>query len=240
MTQAYETFIDERAITPHEKQEAKPYSLVKYKPKPLHAKMYNLYQKIASELDHKANPVVEFTGSKYNEGTTTFIREFAHFLTLQMKKTVLIFESNKSHGRRKDTYEEYIKNGWDDILSNNKPYWNAVNQIGQSSLYICSTKSNPKHAIYLDKSIVEDFLMDIKGSFDIVLIDTPPLTSHENIYDLSKVIDGSLLIVECNKTKAEIVKQSIQHLQNSRSMFLGSILNKRVYPIPNLLYKLFG
>jgi hypothetical protein len=76
----------------------------------------------------------------------------------------------------------------------------------------------------------------LRNRFSYILLDCPSLKESKDILGLTTLVDGIVLVVEANKTS----KNQLDHLERSITHaggnILGSLLNKRTYPIPNWLW----
>ena len=69
-------------------------------------------------------------------------------------------------------------------------------------------------------------LANLKEVADILVLDSPPATIVADAAELSKRVDGVLLVVEANRTRRDIVKQAISNLQQAGGNLLGAVLNR--------------
>lgn len=84
----------------------------------------------------------------------------------------------------------------------------------------------------LDSEKMKDFLQRTKEAFDVVFIDTTPLTAVSDAQILSAKIDGTIIIVRENITKKKALEKAMTLIQLSGSPLLGIIYNgarKSVY-----------
>ncbi len=65
----------------------------------------------------------------------------------------------------------------------------------------------------------------IRG-YDVVIIDTPPVTVVADPMVLTPLADGVLLVVESNRTSKSMVTQAVSRLQQVSSRILGAVVNK--------------
>jgi hypothetical protein len=76
----------------------------------------------------------------------------------------------------------------------------------------------------------------LRNRFSYILLDCPSLKESKDVLGLTTLVDGIVLVVEANKTS----KNQLDHLERSLTdaggNILGSLLNKRTYPIPNWLW----
>lgn len=76
----------------------------------------------------------------------------------------------------------------------------------------------------------------LKERFDYIIFDGHPLIGSSQAQKLAQMFDGIAMVVECEKTKWEVVQVSLEKLRKTRANILGIVLNKRKYYIPKFLY----
>lgn len=84
--------------------------------------------------------------------------------------------------------------------------------------------SNPSELI--NKKGFVDLLMKVKEDYDLVLIDCPPISSLTDGVLVSKLCDGTIYVIESDRTDYHVVNSSIEELQNNKVFILGAVLNK--------------
>ena len=71
-----------------------------------------------------------------------------------------------------------------------------------------------------------DFLEMIKEKYDILILDSPPFSSVTDAEILSRLADGTILVVQANKTPSDAFYRACDRLINTNPhKFLGSVLN---------------
>jgi len=80
-------------------------------------------------------------------------------------------------------------------------------------------------------------LSELRAAFDYVLIDAPPFSSCGDGALLGQMTDGVVLVVGCNSTRRETARAAKRELETAGAPILGTVLNKRTYPIPEALYR---
>jgi capsular exopolysaccharide synthesis family protein len=78
---------------------------------------------------------------------------------------------------------------------------------------------------------------ELRKEFDFVLVDAAPLTRYSDAIVLGQITDGLVLVLEANSTRREAALQIAESLRASDIRILGAVLNKRTFPIPEMLYK---
>lgn len=89
-----------------------------------------------------------------------------------------------------------------------------------------SGKFPPNPTVLLQNEKFEIFMKNIRKSFDYIIIDSPPIHLVIDPVIINNKCDASILVVEENRIKSNIIRRSIDQLKNKESKFLGVILNK--------------
>ena len=69
-------------------------------------------------------------------------------------------------------------------------------------------------------------IRELAPEFDVIIIDTPPVTAVSDPMVLSPMVDGVVLVVEANGTKRPVVKQAVSRLKGVNAPLLGGVVNK--------------
>lgn len=77
------------------------------------------------------------------------------------------------------------------------------------------------------------------SNYHSIIIDLPSMDRSEASARMAGLCDAAILVVECNTANREVVRQAAQRLEECGVMLLGTVLNKRTFPIPEQLYRWF-
>lgn len=91
---------------------------------------------------------------------------------------------------------------------------------------IAAGKIPPNPSEILGSEKVRHFLETMKESYDIVLLDSPPLLAVTDASILSTLVDGVVVVVSSGSTRIETLQQSLEALQNVGSKLVGIVLNR--------------
>ena len=83
-------------------------------------------------------------------------------------------------------------------------------------------------------------LNHLSSSFDIVLIDSPPVAVASPAEALSRVVDGVLMVVKAEGYDLQIVQRARDQLNRSGAQILGAILNQANVDLADPLYYYYG
>ena len=77
----------------------------------------------------------------------------------------------------------------------------------------------------------------LRVSFDNILIDCGSLRASADAAVLASSVDGVVVVVEAGQARREEILNAQRTVETAGGEFLGFVLNKRRYPVPEWLYK---
>jgi hypothetical protein len=77
----------------------------------------------------------------------------------------------------------------------------------------------------------------LRVSFDNILIDCRPVSTSPDAAVLASSVDGIVVVVEAGRARRDEILNAQRVVKLSGGNFLGFVLNKRRYPVPDWLYK---
>ena len=113
------------------------------------------------------------------------------------------------------------------VLSGQCGLEDAVYHTNISNLWLLPVGATVKTPLSLLTS--EDFprmMSALRGAFDLIIVDTPPVGVVVDAADISRHCDGVLLVLEYNTTHARAVKEVRKLLEQTGTPVLGCVLNK--------------
>jgi protein-tyrosine kinase len=174
------------------------------------------------------------------EGNSTVLIHFA--LTLAaVGNLVLLVDGNLRDPSLHEAFDLPKENGLTELIFSRSPFRNLNQFLKATTLenlwVITSGNVHPNPASILESSYVEMLIDQVKAQWDWVLFDSPPVADYSDSIALAGKVDGVVLVVEAEKTQWEVVQDVRGRLEHGGGRFLGVILNKRRFHIPNWIYK---
>jgi uncharacterized protein involved in exopolysaccharide biosynthesis/Mrp family chromosome partitioning ATPase len=77
----------------------------------------------------------------------------------------------------------------------------------------------------------------MRDRFDLIVIDGPPLTSFPEMRVAIAAIDGTMLVLEAERTVRMAAFRTVTTIEEAGGYLLGIVLNKRRYAIPDWIYE---
>ena len=72
----------------------------------------------------------------------------------------------------------------------------------------------------------------LSGSYDLLILDTPPLLAASDAAIVSRIADGALVVVRAGRTEKSALQTAIQQLTTVGARVLGTVLNDPDAEVP--------
>jgi Mrp family chromosome partitioning ATPase len=200
--------------------------------------MLGLFQKIDPLFPPTKSKIIQFIGSMEGEGTSTIAREFARVAAELIGLSVLLLDGDRHKPAQNQYFRLRSDNSWVDALRQGEECGTSFHQIRDSKLFVgpLSSCANCTPEIF-NVPVFEQFCRDLRKEFDLVLIDSAPLSISPDGLAIASRVDGVILVVQAEKTKWQITKQVKESIARVGGNTVGAVMNKRRFHIPNSVYK---
>ena len=98
-------------------------------------------------------------------------------------------------------------------------------RLSENLTIITSGPIPPNPSELLASSAMKDLIDSVSDFFDVVLIDTPPLSAVTDAQILSSYVGGVVLVVRANETKKESLAKTKKILEQVNANILGVVLH---------------
>lgn len=170
---------------------------------------------------------VAVTSTVSNEGKTNVTLHLAIsmaeagykvcFIDADMRKSVIVGKYKVGQ----------VKEGLTNYLSGQEDWEDCICETEYDNLQcVFAGPVPPNPCELLGSSIFVDKLEELKGQYDYVIIDTPPLGSVIDGAVVASVCDGAVIVVEANRMSRRQIKKTKEQLEKSGCKILGAVLNK--------------
>ncbi len=193
---------------------------------------------LLSSAKGKGIKTILVTSSKPTEGKTVSAINLALGLCKTDAKVALL-DGNLHHPCLHKMFNVDNSPGLSDFFTSNNEFSDKILlETEYERLFIMPSGIPTKQSVDIFRT--ETFgsrLASIKQNLDYVILDGPSILSSSDVQLIANCFDGIIIVIECEKTKWEVVKQAKVKLNNVGGEILGVVMNKRRYYIPGRLYK---
>lgn len=180
--------------------------------------------------------VVMFAGINHGNGCSRSCIGIADTLARNVSGSVCLIDANL----RAPSLPQYLSvtnhRGLTDALLEEGPIRSFAKQIGAGNLWLLSAGSLCSEGL-LKSARLGARLAEVRSEFDYVLVDVPALNQYADAIGLGHLTDGVVLVLEANSTRRESARKVTESLRATNIPILAVVLNKRMYPIPETIYR---
>ncbi len=199
--------------------------------------MLSLYKIVDTLLLHGKSKIVQFIGTREGEGTSTIVREFGRVAADLIGNSVLLLDADRHHSSQGRFFDIERSSGWLDALKGEGLTGDLFHRVGESTLFVSPSCNSAGYTPEMFDSRFDSMCQNLRKDFDMVLIDSAPITISPNGLAIASKVDGVILVIEAEKTRYQTAKQVRDNISRVGGNILGVILNKRRFYIPQYIYK---
>lgn len=198
---------------------------------------FNLFSAIDNELYvalDKTSKTILVTSATRQEGRTTIALAFVKtFLRSKPDKSVLLI--NADQGGASDQMEQQLGIGAGNMpAANDNSYQRMPTAI--AGLDYARNFSRDAGMTGLDQEAFDAFIDDAKSRYDLIVVDAAPGTYGNDVISIAKIVTNVIVVIQHRGPKKEQIQALIDSLRRVNANILGTILNKRRFPLPAWLY----
>lgn len=190
----------------------------------------------------RGGTAIAFTSASEGEGVSHITQLFAVELARHSGRRTLIISAERMQSLG---IEDYLKMPWNCHQTNIENVWMLLSKkkskkstdddgnqdLPQRSFLVRVSKEGEQVDTGLDS------VDALRVAFDNILIDCRSLRGSSEAAMLSSSVDGVAVVVEAGRTRREEILNAQRTIENAGGKFLGFVLNKRRYPVPEWLYR---
>jgi len=178
---------------------------------------------LLSSAEHPPKTIV-ITSMGPKEGKTSTTTNLARILA-QNNKKVLVIDCDMRRPRMHSILGVPNEIGLSNYLSGTTKK-NILHTLqGEEFAIITSGPIPPNPAELLSSKKLELMLEKMSEVYDHILLDSPPIQSVTDSLTLSKIVDGTILVVRAGKTTHEMMESGLKKLRDVDCQILGFVLN---------------
>jgi hypothetical protein len=231
MVQVEEQIVGERSMPPM-RMESNGY------------KQHNLQLLLASlqngSQNLRAGAALAFTSASSGDGAAKVAELFAVELARHTSRRTLVIDSKRLQSLG---VEDYLQMPWNCHPTNIENLWVLPGK--QSKRRAAREDQDVSRRSFLMRIPQDGEVIDtglgavdaLRVSFDNILIDCGSVKDSTDAALLGSSVDGVVVVVNAGESRRDEILNSQRMIETAGGKFLGFILNKRRYPVPEWLYR---
>ncbi|MGG7214913.1 CpsD/CapB family tyrosine-protein kinase [Clostridium nigeriense] len=200
------------------------------------------YNTLRTNLLYTENlKVITITSTLPDEGKTVSAFNLAKSFTEIGKKVLLIDGDLRKSSLKKYLSVKGVVPGLSEALT--KQASDIINSTNIKNLdVIFSGKTPPNPSELLSSKIFGAFIDKLKGVYDYIIIDTPPVNIAIDSVIIGRISDGTVMVVRNDFVKRSEIKRAKVQLERNDVRIIGILLNrvkKTQVDYKNYVYKYY-
>lgn len=192
---------------------------------------------LLSAAEHRDVRTILITSCNRGEGKTVAASGMAYTLAGPANADVLLMDGNLSAPALHTLFAVAPEPGLSDYLATDIALDEAVCPTSLPHLLLMPCGRAAASLFDLTRSdTLTKRLASLKSKFDYVICDGSSVFGSSDASLIAGFFDGVVLVVECERTRWEVVRDAKERLTKAGGRILGVALNKRRYYIPKALY----
>ncbi|WP_219837814.1 CpsD/CapB family tyrosine-protein kinase [Paenibacillus sp. R14(2021)] len=168
---------------------------------------------------------IAFTSALPGEGKSTIAANIA-VAYAQANRRVLVIDANLRKPAQHELFGLSNVQGLSTALTKPGELSDVIQRTSIGNLKVITAGPVPSNPSELLESIpMTNLLESAKGSFDIVIIDTPSIMSVSDGLVVASKSDGVVLVMQAGKVKNQIALQAKASLEYGNAKLIGAVLN---------------
>lgn len=169
--------------------------------------------------------VMQITSSTMGEGKTTALLNIA-VTYAEDQKRVLLIDLDLRRPKLHRAFKLENRNGLTDYLAGNISLEQAIKHTDRKIDLLNSGSKVPYPTTLLGSEALATLIEKLRGEYDMILLDTPPVLSVTDCCITSKLTDGSIFIVSQKVTDKNAAKEAVSVLRQNNVNLLGVVFTE--------------
>lgn len=187
---------------------------------------YNtLRTNIEYSIINNVNKTFVVTSSVSLEGKSHIIANLGVFLA-HIGYNVLLVDCDFRKPKLNRFFDLPSKVGLTNVLYKRTELDSAINKIDSRLHVLCTGPLPPNSVEILSSKQMKDFLKTVSGTYNYILIDTPPSAYLADASVLGPIVNGVLLVIKYGSTPADVVLQAVSNLKKVNANITGAVISQ--------------
>jgi receptor protein-tyrosine kinase len=169
--------------------------------------------------------VLSIVGTDRGEGRSALAANLAVVFS-QLGERTLLIDGDLRNPRQHDLFLLQNKVGLSTVLSGRSRDEAIIRITDLTGLYVLPAGPTPPNPLeLLSRLNFDEFLIHVRASFDVVIFDTPALTSGEDGAMIAVRTGAALAVARSGHTRVSAFNDMVQGLMHAGVAVVGSVLN---------------
>jgi capsular exopolysaccharide synthesis family protein len=198
----------------------------------------SVYIKILQASKNPKIRSIMISSCNKGEGASTVAVNLARIFAQKNGSKTLLIDANLHNAALESVFNVEREPGLTDLINDSVDIKETIKETDLENLKLLpagSSVSDPKEIF--NSEAISQCLEKLKRIYRFIVLDSAPIIPYADSLFLSSKVDMVLLAIEADKTRLEVAQEAIKKLSKMGISVFGTILNKKKFNIPTLIYK---
>jgi protein-tyrosine kinase len=187
----------------------------------------------------RGNFAISISSCNRGEGASTIALNLAVAFSANSLKRILLVDANLRHPVLHDYFGVGREGGLVELVNGEISLKDGVREIPEHAFDFLSAGFRIQNPVLLfEAPAFMDVVEQMRALYDLIIFDSSPVVPYPETPILGSATDGLILVVEAEHTRWEVGQAAKHDLEVANVNILGSILNKKEFFIPQLIYRM--
>ncbi len=193
---------------------------------PMAIELRRIMIRIGRKVDFDRKRALMVTSAERGEGKSLFSLHFALVLAYHLPSRILLVDADVRRPVQHTVFQHPLSPGFANLLSGEAKVSEAARPTKIKNLDFLSAGDPEGHPSRLfGGHNVRDVVADLHKTYDIVLLDSPPVVPVSDPLHYLDAVDGAIYMVMAGQTPKDMSKRGVEILRSSGANILGVVAN---------------
>ncbi len=200
---------------------------------PMAIELRRIMIRLGRQLDFDRKRSIMVTSSERGEGKSLFSLHFALVLAYHLQKRIVLVDGDVRRPVQHTVFQVPLSPGFAEVLAGDIPTDEALRPTRVDNLSFMAAGlggGNPSRLFSGHR--VRTLVQELHKTYDMVLIDSPPVVPVSDPLHFLEAVDGALYLVMAGMTRREVAERGVEVLRSAGGTILGLVANNLSEVLP--------
>lgn len=193
---------------------------------PMAIELRRIMIQVGRQLDFDRKRSLMITSAERGEGKSLFSLHFALVLAYHLPNRILLLDADVRRPVQHTVFQSKVSPGFANLLNGNSSVAESARSTRIKNLDFMPAGSTDGHPSGLfGGNRVRHQIEEMYKTYDIILLDSPPVVPVSDPLHFLEAVDGCLFMVMAGQTPKDVCKRGVEILRSAGANILGVVVN---------------
>ena len=193
---------------------------------PMAIELRRIMIQVGRQLDFDRKRSLMITSAERGEGKSLFSLHFALVLAYHLPNRILLLDADVRRPVQHTVFQSKVSPGFANLLNGNSSVAESARSTRIKNLDFMPAGSIDGHPSGLfGGNRVRHQIEEMYKTYDIILLDSPPVVPVSDPLHFLEAVDGCLFMVMAGQTPKDVCKRGVEILRSAGANILGVVVN---------------